>query len=105
MQSEALKGMLGLAFRARQLVPGAENALQLIREGKAGLALLDPVASTNTRKKVLDACNYYQVQVMLMGAGLLGLACGRDGMAAAAVKKGPFAQQILRLTSQEGLNP
>ncbi len=97
---EKLKGILGLAFKAQQLVPGAEMSLKLIKEGKAGLALLEPGASENTRKKVRDACNHYQVQVILLDAGQLGMACGRPGMAAAAVKPGNFAQMILKTTKQ-----
>ncbi len=98
--SKALQGMLGLAFRAGQLVPGAEMSLKLIKDGKAGLALLEPEASENTRKKVRDACNHYQVQVILLDAGMLGLACGRPGMAVGAVKPGNFAQMILKETKQ-----
>lgn len=94
MASEQLRGLLGLAFRARQLVPGAELGLKLIREGKAGLALIDPVASANTRKKMVDACNHYEVQGILLDAGILGEACGRSGMAAAALRKGQLCDQI-----------
>ena len=91
---DAVQGLLGLAFRAGHLVPGAEMGLKLIRERKAGIALLDREAGANTRKKVLDACNHYQVQVILLDAGILGLACGRPGMSAGAVKAGEFSQQI-----------
>lgn len=92
--SDSLQGVLGLAFRAGQLVPGAELGLQLIRERKAGIALLDCEAGANTRKKVMDACNHYQVQVILLDAGILGSACGRPGMSAGAVKSGEFSRMI-----------
>lgn len=98
--SKELLGILGLAFRAGQLVPGAEMSLKLIREKGAALALLEPEASENTQKKVRDACNHYQVKVILLGAGMLGLACGRPGMAAAAVKPGNFARMVLEETKQ-----
>ena len=99
---DAIAGLLGLAFRAGHLVPGAEMGLRLIRERKAGIALLDREAGTNTRKKVLDACNHYQVQVILLDAGVLGLACGRPGMSAGAVRAGEFSQQIARKTGEQG---
>ena len=98
--SKELQGILGLAFRAGQLVPGAEMSLKLIREKGAALALLEPEASENTRKKVTDACNHYQIKVILLSAGMLGLACGRPGMAAAAVKHGNFSQMILKEIKQ-----
>ncbi len=97
MAPEGLAGMLGLAFRARQLVPGAQESLKLIRDCKAGLVLLDPEASANTRKKIADACNHYHVQVILLDAGILGQACGRNGMAAAAIKTGQLCGQIRKL--------
>jgi ribosomal protein L7Ae-like RNA K-turn-binding protein len=93
---EGLEGMLGLAFRAGQLVPGLELSVKLIKDNKAGIALLDPDASANTQKKMRDACNHYRIQVILLEAGMLGKACGRPGMAAGAVKPGGFAEQIKR---------
>lgn len=92
---EGLQGMLGLAFKAGQLIPGLELSLKLIKDNRAGIALLDPDASTNTQKKMRDACNHYHIQVILLKAGMLGNACGRPGMAAGAVKPGGFAEQII----------
>ena len=102
MAAEGLKGLLGLAFRARQLAPGAEETLKLVREGRAGLVLLDPQASANTSKKISNACNHYRVQVILLNGGILGEACGRPGMAAAAIKNGSLCEQIRQ---QAGLTP
>lgn len=100
---EKLRGMLGIAHRAGHLVPGAEMGLKLIREGKAGLALLDSEAGANTQKKIRDACNHYQIQVILISAGILGDACGRPGMAAAAMKPGGLADQLMMMSAQENL--
>ena len=97
--SEKVSGLLGLAFKAGHLVPGLEMELKLIREGKAALAVLDQNAGANTQKKVKDACNHYQVQVMLLDAGILGLACGRPGMAAGAIRPGGFAEALRKLAT------
>ncbi|NLX82439.1 MAG: hypothetical protein GXZ04_01270 [Clostridiales bacterium] len=97
--SDKIRGLLGLAFRAGYLVPGLEMALKLIREGNAALAIVDQTASANTQKKVRDACNHYQVRVMLVDAGILGLACGRPGMAAGAIKEGGFAEELRKLAT------
>ena len=99
-RTDRLTGLLGLAHKAGHLVPGAEMGLKLIGEGKAGLALLDGEAGANTQKKVRDACNHYQVQVMLIDAGILGTACGRPGMAAAAMKPGGLADQVILMCNQ-----
>lgn len=100
-KQDKLMGLLGLAFRAGHLVPGAEMGLKLIREGKAGIALLDANAGANTQKKVKDACNHYQIQVILIDVGILGEACGRPGMAAAAMKPGGLVNQLISLSAKE----
>ncbi|MGI6725172.1 MAG: L7Ae/L30e/S12e/Gadd45 family ribosomal protein [Christensenellales bacterium] len=96
----AVSGLIGLAFRAGQLVPGAQMALTLIRDGKAALVLLDETASANTLKKVQNACNHHRVQVMLLGGGVLGRACGRPGMAAGAVKPCGLADRLLAINQE-----
>lgn len=100
--ADRLLGALGLAYKAGQVVSGAELGLKLVREGKAGLVLLDAGASANTRKKIQDACKYRGIQVILMDAGLLGAACGRPGMAVGAVKSGGFAGQMIRQAAAPG---
>ncbi len=94
-----LAGILGLAFKAGQLTPGAEMSLSLIRENKAALALVDPQASANTRKKLEDACAYRGVSVFTLRTGLLGQACGRTGMIAAALKQGNLALRAQKILS------
>lgn len=91
---KALAGVLGLAKRAGHLIPGADFALQSVREGKASLVLIDQLASQNTRKKLLDACNYRDLQVIFLRAELLGQACGHSGLMAAAMIPGGFADKL-----------
>jgi len=94
-----LGGILGLAFRAGQMTPGAEMSLKLIRDGKAALLLYDPGASALTIKKLLDAARHRDVPAYALKEGTLGESCGRPGMAAAAMKSGPLsarAETMLR---------
>lgn len=103
MTADPLAGILGLAFRAGQLVPGAQLALELIRSKKAALAILDEGASPNTAKKMLDACRHYGVTAAKLPKGFLGQAAGRTGMAAAALKPGGFARQASNLLQDKNL--
>jgi ribosomal protein L7Ae-like RNA K-turn-binding protein len=105
MSEDVLKGMIGMAFRARQLVPGAEMSLQLIRDEKAALVMIDDKASSNTAKKLQDACRYRNVPVFVLGDGLLGVSCGRPGMAAAALKAGKIAQNVLKQCEHQEYDP
>ena len=97
-------GLLGLAHRAGQVTLGADMALEVIRAGKAALALIDEGASEGTKKKLLDACAFRNVPAYFLPRDDLSRACGRDSRMAAAVRKGPFAgrlEQLLRETEQQ----
>lgn len=99
MIDERINGILGLAFRAKQLVPGAQLTLELIRDGKAALVIVDETASPNTKKKVKDACQFYHVPMYQLPQNILGQSLGRTGMATAGIKPGGFAQQASALLS------
>lgn len=94
-----ISGLLGLSYRAGQIILGAEMALQEIRFDRAGLVLLDAGASPGTRKKIADACAYRQVPLHMLPEGELSRACGREGRMAAAVKPGSLCRQMLLLLS------
>ena len=94
-----VSGLLGLCSRAGQITLGAEMALQEIRAGRAGLALLDEGASEGTRKKITDACAYRNVPLHMLPEGELSRACGREGRMAAAVRPGKLCQRMLELLS------
>ncbi len=94
-----ISGLLGLACRAGQITLGADVALQEIRGGKAALALLDESALEGTRKKILDACAYRQVDVYILPEGEISRSCGKEGRMAAAIKKGKLAERIKELLS------
>ena len=93
MNETKLKGMLGLALRARQASLGMDACRILIRSGKCGIMLLDGDTGSNSRKKAQDMCNQADVPVMILPAGMIAEATGR-GNIAAAVRKGPFAEQL-----------
>jgi len=100
----ALRGMLGLCQRAGMLQSGTDVALTAIRNGKCRLALIDADASENTVKKITDACIYYHAPYLVLGPGLLGQACGRDGRMTAAVTEAGFAARLQALAA-EGAMP
>ena len=92
-----LSGMLGIAMRAGQVVLGSDTVLQEVRKRKAALVLIDAAASENTAKVFHDKCAYYGIPVYTLEAETLDRAFGRSGRMVAAVRKGGFAQQIIKL--------
>ncbi len=58
-----LLGLLGFAARARKLVCGADLCRDSIRRGQIPLALIASDASSNTVKRITDACRYYSTDM------------------------------------------
>lgn len=99
MDEKRLRGTLGLAFRAGQLAPGADKALDLLREDKAACVLLDSAAAGNTRKRFSDGCAHRGVRLLELPEGLLGQAIGRPGIRAAALTAGGIAGKIEQMAT------
>ena len=105
MTDEKLRGIIGLAVRARQMVLGEAMTLQAIRSKQADLVLLDDSASPNAFKKITDACEFHNVPLAITKNGLLEEATGKEGRKAAAVLKGSLARQALIILAQTDHHP
>ena len=99
MNKEQVTGCIGLAQRAGQLVTGLDFSLNEIRKKQTRLVLLDEGASDNTKKYVLDACQYYDVPMYTLPQGVLGNACGKPNRMVATVKPGGFSDKLHQLLS------
>lgn len=55
-----LLNMLGLCQRARKLISG-ETLIEGIKNRKVHLVIICNDASENTKKKIIDKCNYYNI--------------------------------------------
>lgn len=93
MNETRARGMLGFAVKTGQVSFGEEACRILVRSGKCGVMLLDGGAGAGTRKKAEAMCRAEEVPLMIMPAGMIAEATGR-GNIAAAVRKGPFAEQL-----------
>ena len=58
-----LLGLLGFASKARKLVCGTDLCRDEIRRGKIPLTLVASDASANTKKRITDACKYYDADM------------------------------------------
>jgi ribosomal protein L7Ae-like RNA K-turn-binding protein len=94
MDERALTGLLGLAMRSGQLKAGAQAALEDIRQGRAGLLLLDLASSPNTTKRMTDACQTHQVRCLRLPEDLLGKAIGKQGTMAATMPPGGICEKV-----------
>ena len=98
MNGQKLKGMLGLALRARQAALGMDACRILIRAGKCGVLLLDGGAGPNTRKRAEDLCERNGTPLRILPEGMIEEATGRDNMVL-ALQKGSFADKALEETA------
>lgn len=63
VSKKKLVGLLGFAARARKLVCGTDLCRDEIRRGKLRFTLVASDASTNTKKRIADACKYYETKL------------------------------------------
>ena len=59
--------LIGLAKASGKIKTGEDNILQHIRNGKAKIVIIATDASTNTKKKYINKCDYYKVPYYEIG--------------------------------------
>ena len=85
MRSNTL-GVIGLAARARGIVIGTNQVLEVIRNRKAKLVLIASNVSDNTKKNLSDKAKFYSARAEYIDitAEELGKAVGHSNTAAIA---------------------
>ncbi|NLC33165.1 MAG: hypothetical protein GX781_07705 [Clostridiales bacterium] len=94
MFEQKIRGLLGLATRAGQMLIGSGRALEHVRQEKSSLVFLDESASENTAKRFKDACQSHQADCRVLNKGILGQAIGKPGTMVAAVLPGGIADKL-----------
>ncbi|PLT34173.1 YlxQ family RNA-binding protein [Bacillus sp. V5-8f] len=98
MKQDQWVSLLGLANRARKLISGEELVIKEIRNGKAKLVLLAMDASSNTEKKIIDKCRYYDVPIKRVeNRSILGQSIGKEERVTIAVLDDGFARKLQTL--------
>lgn len=91
--NKKVSGCLGMAMRARKLSLG-DGVIESIRNKKAKLVLISDEASDNTKKKLTDKCNYYQIDYLFIEDDLLNESIGTNNRKAVAIMEEGFANMI-----------
>ena len=94
MNGQKLRGMLGLALRARQASLGMDACRVMIRSGKCGILLIDEAAGVNTRKKAEELCGRTGTAMKILPEGMIGEATGKSNMVM-GICKGSFSDEII----------
>lgn len=89
-----IKGLLGLAQRARKIVIG-ETAMTAIRQKKAKLVVLSSDCSPRTIKQVSDKCKTYEVEIIRVESSEeLSQSIGKNNIVFLAVLDEGFANAL-----------
>ena len=100
IERDAFYSLLGIAQRAGVLTFGQDGVLKAIALGGARMVLLDSGASENTKKKIIDSCRHYGVEVFETSTDRLGYAVGRPGRMSAAVAAGTLGDRLYQLAKE-----
>ena len=95
-----MKGILGLAVRARQSAAGMDACRMLIRSGQCGVLLLDGGTGMNTRKKAAEICSKAGVPIADLPGGMIEEATGKCNMVL-GICKGGFSEQIREILAED----
>lgn len=88
--------MLGLGKKAGYIVSGETGCIQEIKRKKSKLVILAEDSSENTKKKIIDLCNRYQIEYCIFGKKEdLGMGIGKSLTATITIKDPKFAKAIL----------
>lgn len=91
--------LLGLATRAGKLVSGEELTIKQVRSENARVVIIASDASENTRKKVSDKCQHYEIPYTVQFTKIeLSQAIGKERTIICLTDAG-FAKKIRELLS------
>jgi ribosomal protein L7Ae-like RNA K-turn-binding protein len=90
-----VRGVLGLIQRARKLIIGTELVIKGLQKQEVSLVLVASDASNNTKKKMTDKANFYQVKIIELDSNLLNQSIGKKGAKVVGITDLGFANLLL----------
>ena len=89
--------LIGMAYRAGQVVSGAEAVEQSLKRGKCRLVIISEDIAANSRKQILGVCERRQVSWISVGDRYaLGASMGKEYRVAVGINDSGFAGAIER---------
>ncbi len=96
MVKDKILNLIGLALRAQLLVSGNDQTIAAIRNGEVKLVIIAEDASRGSSKRLMDKCNYYQVDyIQCCDSSALGQALGKEYRISVGIKEAGISQKIL----------
>lgn len=102
MKVQEIRGLLGLAHRARGLAIGSRETRSELRRGEIRLVLLSADGSPRDRERILRVAEEEQVPVRIVGSGEeLGAVIGRGAVGVLGIRDRNLASGILQRLPNE----
>ncbi|MFV9509815.1 YlxQ family RNA-binding protein [Tepidibacillus sp. LV47] len=98
-KSNKILSIIGLAQRARKIISGEELVVNAIKDQKVFFVLLSTDASENTKKKIANKCEYYQIPYRIQFSRQeLGQAIGKPSRVVIGITDKGFSNRLQELT-------
>lgn len=98
LKQQKVLNIVGLAFRARKCVLGVDSIIEHVQKRRVHFVLIASDAKKNSKKKLIDKCNTYNVAYNeIANRELLGNAIGKQERVAIAILDKGFARKIQSL--------
>lgn len=88
-------GLIGIARRARKVVMG-ESVIAAIQNKSAKVVLISEDASDNTKKKISDKCQYYNITFCFVDDVLLNQSLGEFNKKVIAITDEGISKKIVQ---------
>ncbi len=88
-------GLIGIARRARKVVMG-ESVITAIQNKNAKVVLISEEASANTKKKISDKCQYYNITFCFVDDILLNQSLGEFNKKVIAITDEGMSKKIVQ---------
>ncbi len=101
MKQNKWMSLLGLANRAGKTCSGEELVIREIQRNRAKLVLLASDASHNTKKRITNKCEYYNVPLKVVSdRHALGKSIGKEARVAVAITDQGFSRKMIEALDQ-----
>lgn len=94
--------MLGLASKAGRIVSGEEVVRNAVRQGKVKLLIISEDASDNTKKRFINAAEFYKIPMRIWGnKEELGNSIGKSNRSVVGISDENFTKSITSMLNAE----
>lgn len=100
--NKKMTSAIGLAYASKNIILGTDLIVGKMRSEEVDLVVMSTKAGYNTQKLIMDKCDYYKVDVVIVDesdVSVLSRALGGRNVVVLGIKKSGFKKMILNVVS------